>query len=130
MSTLHLTQDHECGEELLGMVKDMAAPLLEQHHRDSKELRSLCKARDQAKRERDKARRERDQLKALNAQLLEAVKTFAEWLRREETGFPGSRGTSDEEAAWREWYDGNLALCRLAQDQASAVLAKATGAQQ
>jgi len=40
--------------------------LWEQHHRDSMELRYLYQARDDARRERDK-------LKALNAELLEAL---------------------------------------------------------
>jgi hypothetical protein len=66
-------------------------------------------------------------------ELLEACKTFAEWLRREEVGFVtagNSRDTPEGEAAWKDWYSGNLALCNLAQEQARAAIAKATGEQQ
>jgi hypothetical protein len=62
--------------------------------------------------------------------LLEACQTFAEWLRREEEGFVAAgrtRDTPEGEAEWREWYYGNIALCSLAQDQARAAIAKATG---
>lgn len=62
--------------------------------------------------------------------LLEACKTFAEWLRREEMGFVAagrSRDTPEGEAEWREWFYENLSLCQLAQDQARAAIAKATG---
>lgn len=62
--------------------------------------------------------------------LFKACQTFCEWLRREEEGFKGDRGTPEGEAAWREWYDGNLALCALAQELARAAVAKATGEQQ
>lgn len=65
-------------------------------------------------------------------ELLEACQTFAEWLRREEEGFVAagrSRDTPEGEAEWREWYYGNLALCDLAQNQARAAIAKATGEQ-
>lgn len=62
--------------------------------------------------------------------LLEACKTFAEWLRREEAGgtnepWSGKRDTPEGEAAWREWYHENIRLCDLAQTQALAALAKA-----
>ena len=64
-------------------------------------------------------------------ELLEACQTFAEWLRREEEGFVAagrSRDTPEGEKEWREWFYGNIALCDLAQDQARAAIAKATGA--
>lgn len=63
-------------------------------------------------------------------ELLEACQTFAEWLRREEDGFDHkthNRETPEGEAAWREWFYGNIALCGLAQDQARAAIAKANG---
>ena len=66
-------------------------------------------------------------------ELLEACQTFAEWLRREEgcgsleAPWRDKRDTPEGEAAWREWYDENLRLCALAQDQARAAIAKATG---
>ena len=64
--------------------------------------------------------------------LLVACQTFAEWLRREEAGgtnepWAGRRDTPEGEAAWREWYDENLRICDLAQEQARAAIAKATG---
>jgi len=59
--------------------------------------------------------------------LLEACQVFAEWLRREDVGFGGSRDTPEGEAAWSEWFHGNLDLCRRAQDLARAAIAKATG---
>lgn len=65
-------------------------------------------------------------------ELLEACQTFAEWLRREEDGFVAagkSRDTPEGEAEWREWFYGNITLCGLAQDQARAAIAKATGEQ-
>ena len=42
-------------------------------------------------------------------ELLEACQTFAEWLRREEAGFPAETRftTADGEAKWREWFDEN-----------------------
>ena len=63
-------------------------------------------------------------------ELLEACQTFAEWLRREEEGFTRAgrdRSTPEGEAAWREWYYENLRICDLAQEQARAAIAKATG---
>lgn len=65
-------------------------------------------------------------------ELLEACKTFAEWLRREEAGsegqsWSGKRGTLEGEAGWREWWNENLRICGLAQEQALAAIAKATG---
>lgn len=62
-------------------------------------------------------------------ELLEACQTFAEWLRREEAGFPAEIrfNTPEGEAKWREWFDENLRICDLAQKQARAAIAKATG---
>lgn len=64
--------------------------------------------------------------------LLEACRTFVEWLDREDAGFDHkthNRETPEGEAAWREWFYGNIALCGVAQDDARAAIAKATGAQ-
>lgn len=63
-------------------------------------------------------------------ELLEACKTFAEWLRREQEGWAGDRDTPEGEAAWRKWFYENLRICDLAQTQAIAAIAKAEGAQQ
>ena len=65
-------------------------------------------------------------------ELLEACQTFAEWLRREDAGsdgqaWAGKRGTPEGEAAWREWWDENLRICNLAQEQVRAAITKATG---
>ena len=63
-------------------------------------------------------------------ELLEACQTFSEWLRREDAGFikaGNERDTPEGEAAWREWYSENLRICDLAQKQAHAAIAKATG---
>ena len=63
-------------------------------------------------------------------ELLEACQTFAEWLRREESGFVkagNERYTPEGEAAWSEWYSENLRICDLAQKQAYSAIAKATG---
>lgn len=65
---------------------------------------------------------------AINAQLLEACQTFAEWLRREDSGFDHKthdRKTPEGEAAWREWFYENLRICNLAQEQARAAIAAA-----
>jgi len=66
---------------------------------------------------------------AVGPELLEACQTFAEWLRREEAGFPAEArfDTPDGEAKWREWYYENLRICDLAQTQARAAIEKATG---
>ncbi|MBU9579582.1 hypothetical protein KTE26_14200 [Ralstonia mannitolilytica] len=64
-------------------------------------------------------------------ELLEACATFAEWMRREKEGFVNAgneRDTPEGEARWRAWYSENLRLCDLAQEQAIAAVAKATGA--
>jgi len=59
--------------------------------------------------------------------LLEACQTFAEWLRREDAGFPvETRCAPEGEAKWREWFDENIRICALAQKQARAAIAKAT----
>lgn len=60
--------------------------------------------------------------------LLDACKTFVEWLSREDEGWAKagkSRDTPEGEAEWRQWYGDNLALCRLAQEQARGAIAKA-----
>lgn len=78
----------------------------------------------------DAQRRMLAKLEAQRDELLEACKTFHEWVRREEEGFAKAgrdRSTPEGEAAWREWYDENVRLCSLAQEQASAAIAKATG---
>ena len=66
-------------------------------------------------------------------ELLEACQTFAEWLRREsadtsEKPWRTKRGTPEGEAAWLEWFYENMRICDLAQEQARAAIAKATGA--
>lgn len=64
--------------------------------------------------------------------LLEACKTFAEWLRREDEGFikaGNERDTPEGEAAWRAWYDENLRVCDLAQSQAKSAIAFAESTQ-
>lgn len=65
----------------------------------------------------------------VNRDLLEACKTFAEWLRREEAGstdqpWHNKRDTPEGERLWREWYDENLRICALAQEQVHAALAQ------
>jgi hypothetical protein len=62
-------------------------------------------------------------------ELLEACQTFAEWLRREDEGFPEEIrfNTPEGEAKWREWYGENLRVCALAMEQARAAIAKARG---
>lgn len=68
-------------------------------------------------------------------ELLEACKTFAEWLRREEAGYPDvarrfdadGNATPEGEKAWREWFNENLRLCDLSQTLAHEAIAKATG---
>lgn len=72
-------------------------------------------------------------LLAAAPELLEACQTFAEWLRREDAGsegqpWAGKRGTPEGEATWREWWDENLRICNLANEQVRAAIAKATGA--
>jgi hypothetical protein len=67
-------------------------------------------------------------LHSVNAELLEACQTFAEWLRREDEGWVAAgndRSTPEGEAAWREWFYENLRICCLAQDQVKAAIAKA-----
>lgn len=66
-------------------------------------------------------------LEAAAPDLLAACKLFDEWLKREENGFKGKRDTPEGEAEWREWYNGNLNLCRDATDAARAAIAKAEG---
>ncbi len=64
--------------------------------------------------------------------LLEACQTFSEWLRREEAGFDHKthdRKTPEGEAAWREWYYENIAICGFAQELVRDAIAKATGEQ-
>lgn len=60
-------------------------------------------------------------------ELLGACQTFSEWLRREDQGWGGKRDTKEGEAAWREWWNENLRICALAQEQVRAAIAKATG---
>ena len=75
-----------------------------------------------------KAAAELRRLHSVNAELLEACQTFAEWLRREDEGWVAAgnnRSTPEGEAAWREWFYENLRICRLAQDQVKSAIAKA-----
>ena len=65
--------------------------------------------------------------------LVEACQTFEEWLRREDEGFVkagNERDTPEGEQRWREWYNENLRLCALAQEQAGKALAEVKGEQQ
>ena len=62
--------------------------------------------------------------------LLEACQNFSEWLRREDEGFVTAgrdRSTPEGEAEWRKWFYENLRLCKLAQQQVHAAIAKAGG---
>lgn len=68
--------------------------------------------------------RERDAVRAERDALLTACQTFSEWLRREDAGFGVDRDSPGGEAAWREWYEENLRLCGLAQEQVRAALAR------
>ena len=68
---------------------------------------------------------------AAMAAMTEACETFAEWLRREDGSpvYPAgtNRDTPGNEAIWREWYDTNIAICQLAQQQVKAALILAKG---
>lgn len=73
---------------------------------------------------------ENARLIAAAPELLEACETFHEWMCREEAGFVkagNSRETPEGEAAWRAWYEENLRLCSLSQEQSRAAIAKARG---
>ncbi len=59
--------------------------------------------------------------------LLEACRTFVEWLRREENGSGIDRDNSGGEENWREWFDCNMQICALAQTRAMVAIAKAIG---
>lgn len=75
----------------------------------------------------DTAPTEIEVLKQQRDELLAACETFVEWLDREDAGFVkagNKRETPEDEKRWREWYDGNLALCNLAQEQARAAIVK------
>lgn len=63
------------------------------------------------------------------ADLYEACKTFSEWLKREEDGFPdvARRQTEEGEQAWKEWYWENLRICDLSQKLARAALSAVDG---
>ena len=64
-------------------------------------------------------------------ELVEACKTFAEWLRREDSkpDYPPGvdRDSLQGQSIWRDWFDTNVAVCRLAQEQVTAALAKLGG---
>ena len=63
-------------------------------------------------------------------ELLEACQTFAEWLRREEAGCDRqgtAHDTPEGRAVFSDWFYENVAMCDLAQKQARAAIAKATG---
>ena len=51
LTALHLPLNHPQNVER--RLRERIAGLLDQHHRDSAELRELCAARDEARRERD-----------------------------------------------------------------------------
>ena len=58
--------------------------------------------------------------------LLEACRTFTEWLRREDEGFRGQRDTPHGEREFGKWFKENVRICDLAVKQARAAIAKAT----
>ena len=65
--------------------------------------------------------------------VVEACKTFLAWLDREDSSpeYPTGvdRSSPQGDAIWREWFDTNVAICRLAQEQARAALARIKGGQ-
>ncbi len=83
---------------------------IDQHHRDSAELRKLCAARDEARRERDAMRDERDALLAAGNRLRRAANGHG---RSPDDGF----FTQELLFAMNEW-------------NAAAALARTTGEQQ
>ena len=68
-------------------------------------------------------------LMAAAPDLLEALKLHDEWCRRERQGpvYPEgtNRDTPGNEAIWREWFYGNVDLCRRAEEATVAAIAKA-----
>ena len=73
--------------------------------------------------------RENARLIAAAPDLLEALKLHDEWCRRERQGpvYPEgiNRDTPGNEAIWREWFYGNVDLCRRAEEATVAAIAKA-----
>lgn len=61
----HLPLNHPQNVER--RLRERIAGLLDQHHRDSAELRELCAARDEARRERDALQARMDRAKVLVA---------------------------------------------------------------
>lgn len=47
---------YECAVRMIEWLQKQNAAMLDQHHRDGRELRSLCAERDEARRERDELR--------------------------------------------------------------------------
>jgi len=71
--------------------------------------------------------RENANLLAQRDALLEACKTFEEWLRREDAGYSGQRDTPEHNREFSEWFLENIRLCDLSIDQARAAIAMTEG---
>lgn len=59
-------------------------------------------------------------------ELLEASLAMVEWFRKEKAGFGKDRSTPEGEAAWRDWWNEQLALCDRSETLAAAAVEKAT----
>lgn len=59
-------------------------------------------------------------------ELLEACQAMVEWFRKEKAGWRKDRSTPEGEAAWREWWEEQLALCDRSETLANAAVEKAT----
>ncbi len=59
-------------------------------------------------------------------ELLEACQAMVEWFRKEKAGWQKDRSTPEGEAAWRAWWEEQLALCDRSETLAVAAVTKAT----